>query len=289
MTPLMPPENSNLSAEEAAQAMDAWNMRVQQEAREFIYPPTPDLAGSMRQALIQRTPRRLPVMARWAAALVLVMLLALAGVPQLRAVVLEMLRVGAVRIFFVEPTATATDSPSVTVVSEATILPDALPVVTLRPTLMPSPVPLQSVLDLSGETTLEDVRMRVPFDIRLPTYPASAGLPDHVFLQNERLNPVVALVWLKPPELVTPDSEDQQVWFSLWILDRGAFSGKFTSTREVSTTVNNVYMPGNDPENPHFERFVLGNVLIWEGTGVTYRLETELPMEEARHIAESLR
>ena len=35
-------------------------------------------------------------------------------------------------------------------------------------------------------------------------------------------------------------------------------------------------------------RLVEGNVLLWEQDGVTYRLETELPLDEAIKVAESL-
>jgi hypothetical protein len=38
-----------------------------------------------------------------------------------------------------------------------------------------------------------------------------------------------------------------------------------------------------------FRRLVEGQVLIWEADGITYRLETELSMEEAVAIAESLK
>jgi hypothetical protein len=42
---------------------------------------------------------------------------------------------------------------------------------------------------------------------------------------------------------------------------------------------------GNEIE---FTRLMSGHVLIWEGGDVTYRLETDLSMEEAIRIAESL-
>jgi hypothetical protein len=37
-----------------------------------------------------------------------------------------------------------------------------------------------------------------------------------------------------------------------------------------------------------FERLINGHVLIWAGLDVTYRLETDLSLEEAVKIAESL-
>jgi hypothetical protein len=36
-------------------------------------------------------------------------------------------------------------------------------------------------------------------------------------------------------------------------------------------------------------RLIEGHVLIWEQAGVTYRLETDLPLEEAVRVAESIR
>jgi hypothetical protein len=38
-----------------------------------------------------------------------------------------------------------------------------------------------------------------------------------------------------------------------------------------------------------FRRLIEGHVLIWEEEGVTYRLETDLPLFEAVKIAESLK
>ena len=37
-----------------------------------------------------------------------------------------------------------------------------------------------------------------------------------------------------------------------------------------------------------FRRLIDGHVLIWEEENITYRLETDLPLEEAIKIAESL-
>ena len=39
----------------------------------------------------------------------------------------------------------------------------------------------------------------------------------------------------------------------------------------------------------HIRRIIVGNVLIWTEDGITYRLETDLPIEEAVRIAESLK
>ena len=72
------------------------------------------------------------------------------AVPPVRAAVLDWIRIGAVRIFLIQPSPTP--------------VPTALPE-TPAPTALPSPTPLPSVLDLSGETSLADARKRACGDI----------------------------------------------------------------------------------------------------------------------------
>jgi hypothetical protein len=87
------------------------------------------------------------------------------------------------------------------------------------------------------------------------------------------------------------------VRLSLHALGPGSASLKKTDTRLIrETTVNGQYalwvkgshmleIQGNDYQSL---RLVDGNVLIWEVGSITYRLETDLSMEEAIRIAESL-
>ncbi len=250
-------------------------------ARALPYPPTPDLAAIFRGALPARPAarRRPPLSARlgWAvAAILLVLLLGLLAVPAVRAGVLEFLRIGAVRIHLVAP-ATPTPAPTVTG--------------TPPPTPTPTATPLASVLDLAGQTTLADARVRAGFAIGLPTYPADLGEPDEVFLQDLDGSAVV-LVWLEP-------NQPTQVRLSLHILSSSVLVDKllkqnppgfeFTQVngqQAVWTTGPYLIVARNG--NYTQTRLVTGHVLIWTAGRLTYRLETDLPLDEAVRIAESI-
>jgi len=178
-----------------------------------------------------------------------------------RAAIAEVLRIGGIRIFLSEPT------------------PSRAP--------LPTPAPVASVLDLPGETTLDDARSRAPFDILLPAYPPDLGQPDRVFVQD-LAGPVVTLVWLA--------DNPTRVRLSLQILDESVVGSKFEPPYLENTTVNGqpaawvmgehtlAFYNGRSP----FIRIVTQNLLIWEQSAITYRLETDDSLEEARRIAESL-
>jgi hypothetical protein len=253
-------------------------------ARNFSYPPTPDIAGAVRGQLAAReiSPKSGLVTRRlaWAALIILIILGGLLAVPQVRAAVVEFLQIGAIRIFLVEPTPTPTSTPA-PAASNATSTP--LP--------RPSPTPLASLLDLAGETTLAEAQAQVDFPIRLPIYPAGLGSPDRVFSQNIG-GPAVVLVWLDP-------NQPEQVRLSLHQLGPGAFAEKGNPGSIQETTVNGrqalwtegpyilQFRRGNRVDYD-LRRLVTGRVLIWVEGEVTYRLETDLPLEEAVRVAESL-
>ena len=88
-----------------------WEERVQSVARTFVYPPTPDLAGTVQRHL---TEQRATVGSSrwlrpaWAIGLaVVILLVGLLAVPPVRAALRQWLQIGAVRIWLVEPTPTA--------------------------------------------------------------------------------------------------------------------------------------------------------------------------------------
>jgi hypothetical protein len=218
--------------------------------------------------------------------------------------VVEVLRLGAVRIFLVEPTptptltptATLTPTPTFTVVTAAnanttaTVVATSTPTPTPTPTRtpLPTPTPLYSILDLSGETTLAEARANINFPIRLPTYPPDLGEPDRVFLQDWA-GAILVLVWLDPDQ---PD----QARLSLDQLEENIVAMKSGPVVVAETTVNG--QRAYWVEGQHFLRLRTGdfqafravgsNVLIWEAEDITYRLETDLPRAEAVRIAESL-
>jgi len=253
-----------------------WESRVRDMARSFSYPPTPDIAGDVRTRLgdQQVTPyRRLAV----AAALIVVVLGGLLAVPEVRAAILEALRIGGITIFVGE-TPTATSEVTTTAI-----------VRTPRPTMTPygEPTPIMSVLDLPGETTLAEARSQASFAILLPTYPGDLGEPDRVFLQDLG-GAVVTLVWL---------DESGSVRLSLQVLDERVVGSKYDPGDFRRTMVNGesaAWLTGDhilafyDGRGGDFIRQINSNVLIWEEDGITYRLETDASLEEAIRIAESL-
>lgn len=243
-------------------------MRVQQSARRFVYPPTPNVNARLKAA--QRPNARPSAARRWAqaaAALLLITLAALA-VPGIRAAVIEFLQIGAVRIFSGPPTATPTG------------VPDAF---------QPGAEPYSSVLQLPGAMALPLIRERVAFPIRLPTYPPGVGAPDRsLLLRLER--PIAVLIWLDPQDA-------SRVLFSLHLIDSGDFAGKFSPAAVQHVRVGS--RPAAWISEPHIFGFyridgqtaarqVQDHVLLWQDGGVTYRLETPLALDDAIRIAESL-
>jgi len=248
---------------------ESWEMRVQESARHFEYPSTPDVVNAVRS---QRRPRRSVIYRRWAqvAAAIFILLAAMMAVPEIRAAVLEILRIGAVRIFQNEPTPTPSLTPR--------------PSTTPRPTPLPTATPLQSVLDLPGETTLAAARSEMTFEI---LYPASLGEPDRVFAQQMDDWQVV-LVW---------DQGAGGVPISLHVIPSSSFEAKYYPWQPTMTRVNR--SPAMWFDKPHLFQFwlrsgegiqreVQGNVLLWEAGGLTYRLESELMLDEARALAEEI-
>jgi hypothetical protein len=257
---------------------ERWESLLQDAARRFPYPPTPDVAGAVRHQSIQAaSPPASRIWLRWAAAATAVSLLivgTLAAVPQVRASVLELLRIGNVRILLVEPTPTPQAQPPPSASSP------------------PSPAPVTSVLQLAGETTLAEAEAQLGFPVRLPAHPPELGPPDRVYAQHLE-GPLVVLVWLDA-------SQPDRVQLSLHQLGPGVIGEKVVPTVVQETTVNG--LPAVWTEGPHLlqfqtadgvpvfdsRRLVTGHVLVWQAGEITYRLETDMSLEEAVEIAESL-
>ena len=294
--------------------MEAWEQRLRETAGAFQYPPTPDIAATVRTRL-RRAPRpegtRLsPAHPRqgwqlaWAAAVMGIFLVSLLLVPDVRAGIRSALRLGAITLVFPTPVPVTSEplpSPApVAPLETPMVLPAERPVETLTAsparTPRPSPTPWTSILNLAGETSLAAAQQAVLFPIKLPTYPAELGPPDRVFVQDLG-GPAVILVWLVP-------GHEDQVQLSLHQLSTTVFGEKELPERTIvrETTVDGrpaLWVRGlhmlrfKDPGgniNLDIGRLVDGNVLIWEDeAGITYRIETELPLEETQRIAESLR
>lgn len=246
-------------------------------ASKMEYPRTPDLAGSVRARLGTR-PRFISKAAAWSLTVVLILISSLMLIPPARAAILEFIQVGVVRIFRVEPTPIPPTEQSPTMAVPVT----ATPIATEQ-----SLIPLLETL--AGELTLEDAQASVDYPILLPAYPSDLGQPDRVFVQDAD-GPMTIMVWLDP-------QEPGEIRMSLHFLPPGSWAIKKVQPTVIEETEVNgeyaVWTTGPYPmryENGDLQylRMISGHVLIWDDGQVTYRLETDLPLEEAIKIAESL-
>jgi hypothetical protein len=259
--------NNDLFVNPPEQPDESWENTVRDIARDFDYPPTPDIARRASQRLVK--PRR-PVVGvlKWAVVGLLALMVVIVTVPQVRAFVVEIIRMGAIQIFVGQPTATPNTSRH---------------------------VEIASVLEMPNETTFEDAVKRLKSPIQLPTYPEGIGMPDHVYAQQFEKGVMVTLVWL------VPDKPDQ-VWLIMDIFNDRLVASKFVpydgqhQAVKVNKTpaewLTGLHQVAFFSQTQDIFRTVKGNVLIWlvgQYGKLTYRLEGANSLEEAIHIAESLK
>jgi hypothetical protein len=251
-----------------------WQKKILQAASEMRYPPTPDVTSDVLQRISAQkalVPGRFSgqmLPKRWLAtalALFLVLVLALSLVPGVRAQIQEFLQIGPLRIFFTNPTAPSTP-------------------------LETQPFLPASLFELAGRVTLSEASSRWQYPLRQPAYPPDLGAPDLVFLQGP-VDEALILAWLDP---AAPD----QVFLALQALAPGdSLYSKSAPASVEQTTVNGevaYWIVGEhllEMRNGDYSMFRLveGHVLTWTSGVLTYRLETDLSLEEAVRIAESLR
>ena len=245
------------------QTIEKLELQLQAAGRSLRYPATPDLANR------SVTPRAAQPRLAWALAAMLVAIVSLLAVPGVRARLAEFLQIGGVRI------AIPTDYAPAPAFTE--------------------PVPgyygsIAPLADLSGETTLEEERALVSFEIPLPTYPDGLGEPDKVYLQRaENANGIqhfVILAWL---------DGQYRVEMALYVLGPGVLLTKGYPDVIEFVEVNGE--PAALVRGSHFLRMdrsnlsgvlVLAPALIWEDGAITYRIEANYALEEMLRIAESV-
>jgi hypothetical protein len=255
--------------------------RIRAIANRMEYPRTPNIAGSVSARLRSSTrPRFISKAAAWSLAIVLILISSLMLIPPTRAAILEFIQIGVVRIFRAEPTPIPTVAPE----PQSNAVPaTATPRATLQPL-----IPLLE--SLAGEMTVEEAQKRVDYPILLPAYPSDLGRPDRIFVQNAE-GWMTILVWLDPQQ---PD----EILLSLHFIPTGSWAVTKMGPKIIQeTTVHGQYaiwaigpypLRVDDGSEITFTRLVDGHVLIWEDGNLTYRLETDVTMEEAVKIAESL-
>ncbi len=277
-------------------------------ARAFPYPPTPDISQAVMRRLAEfpSLPRHSPRARRlaWAAVGLLLLMSALMAVPPVRAQILEFIQMGVVRILLAQPALSLTPSPSPSgrggISTTHSTSPTrsaegsggkATPLPAVEGTgVRENTPPAASLLDFAGKTTLAEAQSKINFPILLPAYPEGVGLPDAVFLQDLG-GQVLILVWMNPEQ---PD----RIWFSLHELGPGGYSMEKIQPQILEyTTVHGQpaiwttgpYLVMLRNNNLDLRRLIEGHVLIWTEGEITYRLETDLSLEEATRMAESMK
>jgi hypothetical protein len=254
-------------------------------AKALDYPRTPNIADSVMKRLSDRgagdrgegrfVSRRLA----WSLTVLLILFSSLMLIPPARAAIIEFIQIGIVRIFRAEPTPV---TPPQQEFPSTTAPPTATPVSTSEP-LIP-------ILErLAGELTLAEAQQTVDYRILLPSYPPDLGKPDRVFVQDAD-GDMTILIWIDP-------QHPTQVLMSLHMIPPGSWAvDKMDPALVQETTVNGqraIWAVGPYPirfsnGNLDYVRLINGHVLIWTDGEVTYRLETELDLDEAIKVAESL-
>jgi hypothetical protein len=158
-------------------------------------------------------------------------------------------------------------------------------------------------LFLGDETTLEEARERVDFQVRVPSVLGLPPEPNSVFYSDFPVGGRVSLVYRAQPDWL-PEASTTGVGLLLTEF-QGSLDGdliKKSADHEVlvPTEVNGA--PAFWVEGPHSLFYydaknrlrseslrLSANALIWTQGGTTFRLESELNLSDALTIAESMR
>ncbi len=246
--------------------MNEFEQKVFSISKGLDYPSTPDISADVMKKIHPSTqPRFISRRLTWSLTLILILLVSLFAIPPVRAAILEFIQIGIVRIF----------------------PPNVQPTEELIPTITPAPSMIPILSSIYGKTSLESAQEKVDYEILLPR---NFGEPDYVFVQNAD-GYMTILVWMNP-------QQPQSVELSLHFIPNGSWAITKMGPRVLQETLVNgykaVWAEGPYPlvvSNGYdidFTRLIEGNVLIWTNGKVTYRLETDLSMEEAIEIAETL-
>lgn len=131
---------------------------------------------------------------------------------------------------------------------------------------------------LVGETTLEEAQAAVNFTLK---YPEELGLPDVVYEQDQ----LVVMRWHEP-DIALYQFNQQGFFKGTPVLER-AWVGDSVYAAWIETP-HLLWFDYGDEQEQQQVYLVEGNVLIWEETSKTYRLETRLSKEVTIALAENL-
>lgn len=261
----------------------------------IVFPPTPDIWPAIAHDLVpaqgsssprltrpNRVKRRFPIRLLAAAAMIIVLIGAtLIAVPELRAVVADRLGLPGIVIRLLDE----------------------------RRAVLPAPEPEEVAWQLGRQLPLADAQAEAGFTVQVPTA-IVPGPPDRVYVAAGSTNGSIVTLVYRASE-VLPESDFTGVGALLTqfqaatnreLIEKGVFAkgvGPETSVTAVAVIGAPGYWIEGEAhllvykiptgENIVDEPRLAGNVLIWASGDVTFRLESELTMEMALAIAESMR
>jgi hypothetical protein len=253
--------------------------RLSRLAREAAYPPTPDLASTVRRRIEDErlVPGGGSLLGRLRllrpASLALLALLVLAGTA-----VAAGLLIGGLRIIFVEE------------------LPSVPPTVSARPGEAPG-----ARLGLGSTSTIAEAEQALGFEVLVPASPR-LGEPDAVYLHPTAADGMVSLVYGER-EGIAARADGVAVLVTEFRADvdetlakKVAQSGSTVEWVDVGSSRGywisggpHVFLyrvPGGDIGEEQMR--LVGNALIWQREGLLLRLESDLSLRDAIELAESI-
>lgn len=282
----------------------------------IAYPPTPDLAATVRGRIAAPPARRAvfgptPVTRRRLAFALIALLLLLGAVLGAIAPAREGIarRLGLANVQIVQVTAVPTPTLPATAPPTPTVAPATTATTTATTpgsTATSPPLPTPTVPPLRAQigtpTMLTAVQAQSPFPIRVPSTPELAA-PDEVYTDPITGGRVSLLYAARPGLPAIPGTD---VGLLVQEFRGGISSGIFQKGVPATSRVESVAVDGvqgywiegglralaytDASGNGRYEETrYAGNTLIWEKDGIIYRLEANLPKDAAVRIAASLR
>jgi hypothetical protein len=230
-----------------------WEEEVSRMGRHMPFPPTPDIAGSVRSRLTHSS-HHSPLYLKAAAVVLVLALIVLLSIPDIRTAALEFFRIGAITIT------------------------DQTPPPTPSTVFVRGPNRIESLSELPNEITLPEAQAQMDFGL-----PAALGEPDRVFMPFDDL---IVLVWTEP-KLVSLEIINARVAGTKYLVDDFQ---ELSIHQHPAIWIDQPHETTfYSSSGASLSRLVERPVLIWDiPRQRTYRLEGDLSLEEARQIAESV-
>ncbi|HEX9763184.1 MAG TPA: hypothetical protein VGA97_08805 [Acidimicrobiia bacterium] len=243
--------------------------RLIASAAKLVEWPRADLRMAVRGRLAAPVRRSRVVLPRWAqlAALILLVVATVIATPWGRQAVADILEVAGIKVGWAEPVS-----------------------------------PAGADLDLGEMVGLDEAGDTVSFQLLSPDDPR-LGTPDAVYRSAIPAGGAIHMVWRSDRQLPAAGDTDVGILYSQFQVTGAEV---FMKSVDRDVIVQDVTVRGNLgfwlEGGPHYLVFVdaegmfhediarlAGNVLAWEESGVTHRIETTQSLEDALELADSLR